>query len=248
MELSSGELEGGGAAKGLSEGIGTGEGDWRLRVSTGLEVVVLAYVRTQDGFLGTLHDVVPEGEAGHRVVLFRSGRSAGGASRLRVVNPGVEAALVRIAGVDDAGDASSGAVSLVVPAGASRTVGARELERGASGLGGALGEGSGRWRLTVTADRPVEVMNLLASPGGQVSNLSAAPSSVGATETAAGVSPRTSRGRWCRASASRVMWRGALRGRRGCGSWPARRRITRRSICARSRSSSARWTTVPASS
>ena len=187
VELSSGELEGGGAAKGLSEGIGTGEGDWRLRVSTGLEVVVLAYVRTQDGFLGTLHDVVPEGEAGHRVVLFRSGRSAGGASRLRVVNPGVEAALVRIAGVDDAGDASSGAVSLVVPAGASRTVGARELERGASGLGGALGEGSGRWRLTVTADRPVEVMNLLASPGGQVSNLSAAPSSVGRTETAAGV-------------------------------------------------------------
>ena len=123
--------------------------------------------------------MVPEDEAGHRVVLFDPGRGVG-ASRLRVVNPGSEAAVVRIEGIDDAGEWSAGVVELVVPARGSRTLTARELETGAaSGLAGALGEGTGRWRLTVTADRPVEVLSPVVSAAGHVSNASSVPGPVG---------------------------------------------------------------------
>ena len=54
---------------------------------------------------------------------------------------------------------------------------AAELESGeGEGLTGSLGDGSGRWRLVVTADRPIEVMNLLASTAsGEITNLSAGP-------------------------------------------------------------------------
>ena len=68
-------------------------------------------------------------------------------SRLRMVNPGSEAALVRIAGVDDAGARPGGVVRVTVPAGRSRTLSALELETGeAAGVQGRLGDGwaSGR--------------------------------------------------------------------------------------------------------
>ena len=65
---------------------------------------------------------------------------------------------------------------LSLPAGASRTLSAQALESGeAEGLTGALGTGSGKWQLVVTADRPVVVMSLLASATGYLSNLSTAP-------------------------------------------------------------------------
>ena len=58
---------------------------------------------------------------------------------------------------------------------------ARELESEAArgealrDLGGALGDGAGKWRLSVTSDRPIAVMSLLASPTGHLTNLSTAP-------------------------------------------------------------------------
>ena len=70
---------------------------------------------------------------------------------------------------------------LTVPARGARAVTARELEsedaRGeaARDLDGALGDGAGKWRLAVTADRDIDVMSLLASPTGHLTNLSTAP-------------------------------------------------------------------------
>ena len=43
--FNSGDLEDGNAAKGLSRGIGKGEGDWRLRLRSQLDLEVLAYNR-----------------------------------------------------------------------------------------------------------------------------------------------------------------------------------------------------------
>ena len=63
---------------------------------------------------------------------------------------------------------------LTLEAGASRTLTAQALETGA-GVEGALGDGHGKWRLSVTADRPVHAMNLLASPTGHLTNLSTIP-------------------------------------------------------------------------
>ena len=177
------DLEEGNADKGLSEGIASGEGDWRLEFTSTLDIEVLGYIRTGDGFLTSMHDVAPATEAGHRVVTFNPGSNVNQASRLRVVNPGTDTAEVSIEGTDDDGEPSHGAVKFTLAAGASRTLSAKELESGeAEGLSGALGTGGGKWRLTVTAKQPIEVMSLLWSPTGHLTNLSTVPDNTGSSE------------------------------------------------------------------
>ena len=171
LHFNSDDLERGNADKGLSAGIGTGTGDWRLRLRSSLELEVLAYIRTTDGFLTSVHDLVPRTDAGYRVGVFNPGSNANQVSRLRLVNPGDVPATVRIEGVDGRGESPSGSVRLEVPARGARTVTARELETG-EGVDGALGDGAGKWRLTLTADAPIEAMSLLSSPTGHLTNLS----------------------------------------------------------------------------
>ena len=102
------DLEAGNAGKGLSEGIGAGEGDWRLEFTSTLDIEVLGYIRTGDGFLTSMHDVAPATEAGHRVVTFNPGSNVNQASRLRVVNPGTDTAEVRIEGPTTMGSRRTG--------------------------------------------------------------------------------------------------------------------------------------------
>ena len=66
-------------------------------------------------------------------------------------------------------------MSATVEAGAALTLSARELENGSSELEGALGDGEGKWRLTVSSDAPVAAMSLLRSPTDHLTNLSDAP-------------------------------------------------------------------------
>ena len=42
-------------------------------------------------------------------------------------------------------------------------------------MSGALGTGADKWQLVVTTDRSVQVMSLLSSPTGHLTNLSTAP-------------------------------------------------------------------------
>ena len=175
LHFNSTDLEEGNPQKGwLSGGIGApGTGDWRLRLSSTLELDILAYIRTGDGFLTSMHDVVPSTEAGHRVVTFNPGSNEQQESSLRLINPGDAAAAVTIEGTDDKGVSPGTAVELSLAGGASRTLSARELESG-EGLSGGLGDGSGKWRLVVTADRPIQAMSLLSTPTGHLTNLSTA--------------------------------------------------------------------------
>ena len=170
------DLEEGNAERGLSGGVGEGSGEWRLELRTELDIEALAYARTRGGALASLHDVVPEDEAGHWVVFFNPASNRTHVSRLRLINPGEEAAVVRITGIDSAGEAGEGAVALILAPRASRSLSAQALETGeGEGLAGALGDGAGKWRLRVTADRPIRVMSLLGSPDGALTNVSTAP-------------------------------------------------------------------------
>ena len=169
--FNSDDLERGNAAKGLSSGIGAGTGEWRLRLRSTLEIEVLAYIRTTDGFLTSVHDLVPGTADGYRVAVFNPGSNRNQVSRLRLINPGGAPATVRIEGIDDRGDSPGGSVRLEVPARGARTVTAHALETG-EGVDGALGDGAGKWRLALTADRPIEAMSLLSSPTGHLTNLS----------------------------------------------------------------------------
>ena len=186
VHFNSGDLENGNAEKDLSAGIGSGTGDWRLRLRSALDLEVLAYNRTSDGMLAGLHDLVPRavvrrpgggGESmGHRVAIFNPASNVNQVSRLRIVNRGDEPAEVTIEGIDDDGASPGTAVELAVPAGATRMVTSQELESGqGEGLVGMLGDGRGKWQLVVTSDEPVEVMSLMTSPTGHLTNLSTAP-------------------------------------------------------------------------
>ena len=173
QQFNSGDLEFGNADKGLSGGVGGGHGDWRLELSTDLDILPLAYIRTPDGFLTSVHDRAPEADGSHYVAIFNPASNYRQRSLLRLVNPGGESAEVTIDGLDDAGAAPSGGpVRLSLPAGQSTTVSAEQLEDGGPGLRGAFGDGAGKWRLFVTTSVPIHVMSLMDTPTGNLTNLS----------------------------------------------------------------------------
>ena len=183
VHFNSDDLENSNAAKGLPTGTGPGSGDWRLVLSSDLDIEVLAYIRTPaDGFLTSMHDLVPESEDGrHRVPIFNPGSNLDQVSRLRLINPGDATATVAITGIDDAGASPGGEVEVTVPAKASTTLDATELE--SVGNDDGLEDGMGKWQLFVDSDTPIQVVNLMAlAQTGHLTNLSTAP----ANEDAAG--------------------------------------------------------------
>ena len=165
MQFNSDDLELGNDAKGLSAGIGSGTGDWRLDISSDVKIQTLAYIRTPaDGFFAAMVDTVPRIGHRHRVPTFNPGSNTNQASRLRLLNAGDEPVAVAVAGIDDAGVESRAGLS--VPARGAVTVTAQDLEDG-------LGDGTGKWQLVLQADGPLTVMSLLATPSMHVTNLSA---------------------------------------------------------------------------
>ena len=174
--ITSRDLENGDDAKGLRGGVGDGTGMWRLELFSELLIEALAYIRTPDGFLTSMHAVAAETDEGsnrYHVPFFNPGSNLGKRSLLRLINPGNMAASIVITGVDDAGAAAPlGEVRLALRPGAARMVNARELEQGASGLVGRLGDGTGKWRLSVSGDAPLHVMSLLQLSTGHLTNLS----------------------------------------------------------------------------
>ena len=177
VNFTSRDLEQGNASKGLSTGIGNGEGNWRLELSTALEIRPFAYIRTTDGFVTSMYDTITVSEQeSARIPFFNPGSNERQISRLRIINPGTSPAEIEITGRDDAGDtAPGGTVRLTLAAGQSRTLTAQALESG-EGLEGRLGAGAGKWRLTVSPNATIVVMNLLRSPTGHLANLTPVPS------------------------------------------------------------------------
>ena len=172
VHFTSNDLEAGNAAKGLSGGVGMGEGAWRLELTSTLDLQVLSYVRTADGFVTSMHELAPRAADGsHRVVFFNPGSNSRQVSKLRLVNDGGRAASATIAGIDDGGS-DSGMVAVTVPAGQALTFTSAQLEAGGGALSGGLGDGSGKWRLRVESDAPLSVMSLLESATGHLANVS----------------------------------------------------------------------------
>ncbi|MXW19437.1 MAG: hypothetical protein F4Z95_01400 [Gammaproteobacteria bacterium] len=178
VHFNSFDLEVGNPGKGLSGSTGPGRGDWRLRLASELDIKVVSFIRTSDGVLAPMQDTAPWRDGGYRLAFFNPGSDRNHESLLRLVNPGKTNATVEISGVDDAGASSPGRVTTQIPAGAARMFSAAELESGrATGLDGSLGDGAGKWRLSVRSDQPVTVMGLLSSPTGRLTNLLALPDS-----------------------------------------------------------------------
>ena len=169
------DLEDGNPTKGLSRGVGGGTGNWRLELETDLDIEVLAYIRTPDGFLTNIHQVAAQADDGSmrfHVPIFNPGKNVDQQSLLRLINLGDSAAVIEITGLDDQGKPPEARVSLTLPAGAADLLTAGELEQGTDEFSGRFGVGSGKWQLFVSANRPIQVMSLLLSPTGNLTNLS----------------------------------------------------------------------------
>ena len=148
QQFNSYDLEVGNAMKGLSGGVGAGADNWQVVLTSTLPLDALAYVRHGDGFVTGMNGLVPYNMNGHQVVFINPASNTGQVSWLRIVNPGMMNAHVRIEGTDDAGAAPGSAVEFHVAAGAAMMVSAQQLEAGGyNGLMGALGDGMGKWRL-----------------------------------------------------------------------------------------------------
>lgn len=177
-QLNSNDLESGNVGKGLTGSLGTGTGDWHLKVLSDLDLVPMAFIRTPGGFLTAMHDSVAGDGLLVQVPIFNPGENRNQVSSLRLINDNATAARIRIGGRDDAGaPAPGGEVTLTLAAGAAITLSAQELEGldARAELSGSLGDGSGKWALTVTSTVPVRVMSLLNDPQGFLANLSGGP-------------------------------------------------------------------------
>ena len=119
--FNSDDLAQGNAAKGLTGSVGAGEGDWRLEIESELPIEVLAYARTKDGFVTSLHDAAPAVGRDRHVAVLNPGANWRQVSSLRLVNPGDQMAEVEISAVDDAGESPGVGASALLPAGSSAT-------------------------------------------------------------------------------------------------------------------------------
>ncbi len=177
-EFTASDLRSGNVLLDLAGGVGPVR-DARLLIGTDLRIVPLAYVRAADGTLSAMHDTVRSasadgsGQYRYEVPVFNPSTETIQASRLRLINPGDEQASVTIGARDDSGAAATGGdVTLTLAAGAAKTLTAQQLEAGDSSIAGRLGAGVGKWRLRVSSDRPLQVVNMTASTAGYWNNLS----------------------------------------------------------------------------
>ena len=166
VHFDSNDVENGDEADVLSEGIGSGEGDWRLEITSDSDIEALAYVRTSDGFLTTMHDTILGVENVYEVPIFKPVSNSDQISSLRLTNPGELEASVRITGFGNNGVPLGEIAELSIDAGASRNFTSNELERD------ELGDGDVNWRLSVESDQPLIVVNVLETANGHLINLS----------------------------------------------------------------------------
>ena len=173
--FNSNDLENGNPEKGLNGRMGRAEGTRRLEVGGGPGIEVLGYIRTEDGFLTPMHDQAPREAGIYRVPVFNPASNRNQRSALRLINPVSVEVDITIEGIDDEGRSPGTRVGLSLPSAGARTLSARQLEEGDMRLSGSLGDGSGKWRLNITADQPILVVNTLESPTGHLTNLSTVP-------------------------------------------------------------------------
>lgn len=170
-QMTSADLETGNNDKGLSGNLGAGSGRWRLNVTADVTLKVMSLVRTPDGFLTNLSSAAPSTPVGTHIYVFNPASNAEQQSSLRLVNNSSNDGTVTIAATDDNGNLG-GEVTFSMIANSGETLTASDLETGREDITGSLGDGDGKWRMTITSDVDLTVQSLLQTPEGFLTNLS----------------------------------------------------------------------------
>jgi len=173
VHLNSWAIENGQPSRGLATGVGNGEGNWWLELHTDLDIRPLVYIRTADGFLTSVYDVVAQSERDafsgmdfvYQVPFFNPASNLKNRSILRLVNPNRGNTQVEIIAQDDTGSPSVTDYAMSLSPYASAKLTAEQLERN-------FGDGTGKWHLTIHSDNPIWIMSLLQGRTGHLTNLS----------------------------------------------------------------------------
>ncbi|MDP1699020.1 MAG: beta-propeller fold lactonase family protein [Xanthomonadaceae bacterium] len=173
-ELELGAVSGGIA--GVFGPFGDGVGRWQVIVSGGEQVEVQALSVNAGGVRTSLNNVAPAPNVLEaQVWLFNPASNLIQQSTLRLINLDNIPGVVLIEAIDDAGQpAPGGSVSVNISGNAAIELSAQDLEAGNTGKGvlGALGDGSGKWRLHISADVRISAQSLITSPTGVINDLS----------------------------------------------------------------------------
>ncbi|MYD42298.1 MAG: beta-lactamase family protein [Gammaproteobacteria bacterium] len=157
----------------IDVGLGRGNGNWRLQLTSELDIEAIAYAEAPDGLLTSVLETV-KGEAGcWRIPTFYSSDNFT-RSQLRLSNLSDSSANIEISGRDDRGSVSAMPIQLQLEPSTTVTLNALDLEEGAASISGSLGDGQGNWQLAIESDQLLTVMNLLESER-RITNLSTRP-------------------------------------------------------------------------
>ena len=184
----------------LENAVGPGNGYWHLEVRSDLNVEAFAYMGyTGGGPITSAHEVAEGIYVGedddyddlfsatdimpeklfelweYTLPFFNPGSNRRRVSWLRLVNPtGIDAEEITIRGLDDTGSPGPGGmVTTSLPANGSRMLSAQALEGLVpnDGMTGQLGDGSGKWELTVISPVQLQVMSLVITSDGVITNM-----------------------------------------------------------------------------
>ena len=169
------DLAKGNTDKGLTGSLGSGQGNWRLTLESDLDFHAAAYIRLNGGaFVTSMNELTALERNGdsynYFVPIFNPASNQRQRSLLKLFNPNDSEARVRITGTDDQGRSQN--VQLTLSPQTSKMITALDLENGAEDLEGRLGNGQGKWRLSLSSSHSLDVMNLMENPTGHLSNLS----------------------------------------------------------------------------
>ncbi|MBV1905426.1 MAG: hypothetical protein KUG75_05060, partial [Pseudomonadales bacterium] len=149
------DYENGNVAKGLAGALDAGTGKWQLTVSSPLTIEVMNLIRTPDGFVTSVTDVVPVSNGSVNEIYFANPASnQNQQSFLRVVNLSAVTDSVTVSGRDKAGiDAQGSDLTFTLGPNESKNFNNLDYENGnvGKGLSGALGDGIGKWWLSVNS-------------------------------------------------------------------------------------------------
>ena len=111
--FNSDDLEYGNANKHIPYGTGSGRGDWWLKITSDEAIIVQSFIRTSDGFLTSMHDVLPKKSNGtmrnsYEANTFNPASNTNQVSSLRIVNTSNEKQTIMTNGAIDTEPHSEG--------------------------------------------------------------------------------------------------------------------------------------------
>lgn len=171
--LRSADLENGNSSLELT-GIGSGQGPWRLELTTDLDLEILSYVIGTNGQVSPMQIPV-FGDDGRFQFSFSDPSDASNEYFLRLINRSTNGdVFVTVSGRDDTGQVH-GPVVVAIDPDSTRQIAVNDLESGSEDFTGSLGSGSNGWTLEITADGPIHVIAYAQDVDDAVTNLSISP-------------------------------------------------------------------------